>query len=389
MTELVVRPAVPFPEWIVRHSRRFVWAIHVPFVAAGPMFVLVRQDIPAPEGVGVIAVAIALGALSVRHALGVARGVRTKGWPITLAAMFALAYLPTVRYGFDWATPAQWFVFASVAMLLPLRLAVVACAAGTAVTAVFVYHSVRAGGSGVDVALSYDVYDVAIIVIGPAALWGCARFVHTLAELFRARTELADQAVGRERLRLSRDLHDLLGHSLSAVSLKGDLALRLLSADPGAAQAEIVGLTGVARDALRDMRAVAHDEHAVTLAGEVAAARAVLEAAGVLVAVELEVPALAPDIDTALAWSVREGATNVLRHSEATMCAITCHASGDGITLEIVNNGAPAARAATGRGLTGIAERAGTLGGRIAVANLDGGRFRLAVDIPVVEAARS
>ena len=75
-----------------------------------------------------------------------------------------------------------------------------------------------------------------------------------------------------ERLRLSRDLHDLLGQSLSAVSLKGDLAVRLLGSDPSAAHREIESLTGVARSALRDMRAVAWDDHGVSLAGEADAA---------------------------------------------------------------------------------------------------------------------
>lgn len=388
MSETMVRPAVPFPDWIVRHSRGVIWAIHVPFVAAGPLFVLVRQDVPVREGISVVAVAIALGALSVRHALGVARGVRTQGWPITLAAMLVLTYVPTVGYGFDWLIPAQWSVFASVAMLLPLRPAIAACAIGTLITAVAVYTTIRGAGLGVDVALAYDVYDVAIVVIGPAALWGSARFVHTLDELFRARTELADQAVGRERLRLSRDLHDLLGHSLSAVSLKGDLALRLLMADPPAARAEIVGLTGVARDALRDMRAVAHDEHTVSLRGEIAAARAVLAATGIAVQVDVELPTLTPDVDTALAWSVREGATNVLRHSDATTCTITCRRDSDHVVrLEIVNDGVPSSAEGAGRGLAGIAERAAALHGRVVGVRVENDRYRLRVEIPIAEAS--
>ncbi len=384
MTEVIDRPAVPFPDWIVRHSQRFVWAIHVPFVAAGPLFVLVRQDVAVPAAFGVVALAVAIGALSVRHALGTARGVRPPGWPVSLAAMLVLTYLPTVTYGFDWLIPAQWSVFASVAMLLPLRPAVTACTIGTLITAVAVYHSVRSAGGGADVALYYDVYDVAIVVIGPAALWGSARFVHTLDELFRARTELADQAVGRERLRLSRDLHDLLGHSLSAVSLKGDLALRLLTADPPAAQAEIKGLTDVARDALRDMRAVALDEHTVSFRAEVAAARAVLAATGVAVEVDVELPPLAPEIDTALAWSIREGATNVLRHSDATTCAIICRQStNDLLRLEIVNDGVPPTSEGAGRGLAGIAERVSALHGRARGTRTGTDSYRLLVEVPI------
>ena len=387
MTEAIEHPAVPFPDWIVRHSQRFVWAIHIPFVAAGPLFVVVRQDVAVPAAFGVVAMAVAIGALSVRHALGTARGVRPHGWPISLAAMLVLTYLPTVTYGFDWLIPAQWSVFASVAMLLPLRPAVAACAIGTLITAVTVYHTVRAGGGGADVALYYDVYDVAIVVIGPAALWGSARFVHTLDELFRARTELADQAVGRERLRLSRDLHDLLGHSLSAVSLKGDLALRLLTADPPAAQAEIRGLTDVARDALRDMRAVAHDEHTVSLRAEIAAARAVLVATGIAVHIDVELPPLEREIDTALAWSVREGATNVLRHSDATTCTITGRQGADDrLCLEIVNDGVPPIADGAGRGLAGIAERVTAVHGRACGTRVGTDGYRLLVEVPILRA---
>jgi two-component system, NarL family, sensor histidine kinase DesK len=88
-------------------------------------------------------------------------------------------------------------------------------------------------------------------------------------------------AIGQERLRVSRDLHDLLGQSLSAVSLKGDLAKRLLHRDLAAARAEIEGLTKVARGALRDMRAVTSDQHAVSLPTETDGATALLQAAGV------------------------------------------------------------------------------------------------------------
>jgi len=95
-------------------------------------------------------------------------------------------------------------------------------------------------------------YYAAFMVAGGLALYGSARLVGILAELFAARAELAEQAVARDRLRMSRDLHDLLGQSLSAVSLKGDLAIRLLAADPPAAQRELESLTSVARSALRD-----------------------------------------------------------------------------------------------------------------------------------------
>jgi len=100
-------------------------------------------------------------------------------------------------------------------------------------------------------------------------------------ELYRSREELAASAVDTERGRVSRDLHDLLGQSLSAISLKGDLATRLLSVDPARARHEIVSLAELARSTLRDVRAVTRDEHQVTLREELAAAQGLLAAAGV------------------------------------------------------------------------------------------------------------
>jgi two-component system sensor histidine kinase DesK len=103
-------------------------------------------------------------------------------------------------------------------------------------------------------------------------------------------------------------LHELLGQRLSAVSLKSDLAVRLLDADPPAAHREIESLTSVARTALRDTRAVMRDEHDVSLPAEVEAAQAVLQAAGITVHIAVALPGLAPALEAIVAWVDREGA---------------------------------------------------------------------------------
>ena len=208
-------------------------------------------------------------------------------------------------------------------MLLPRRAGALVATAATVVAAVpYAVHDTSIGFSD-QRAILFGWYYVIILIMGAAALYGSARLVAVLAEGFAARTELAEQAVARERLRLSRDLHDLLGQSLSAVSLKGDLAIRLLGSDPPAAYREIESLTGVARSALRDMRAVAWDEHGVSLAAEADAAGAILQAAGVTVTVAVALPRLDADLDAVLGWAVREGATNILRHSQASNASIT------------------------------------------------------------------
>src|SRR5260370_622579 len=129
-------------------------------------------------------------------------------------------------------------------------------------------------------------------------------FSRLLDELRETRAELAALAVGRERLRVSRDLHDLLGQSLSAVALKGDLAIRLLRTDPPAARAEIESLTGLARDAIRGIHAVSRDEHAVSLRTETEGAAAPLSAAGIHAPTDADLPDLAPPLERVLAWAV-------------------------------------------------------------------------------------
>ena len=286
-------------------------------------------------------------------------------------------------------------------MLLPRRAGVLVATAATVVAAVpYAVHDTSIGFSD-QRAILFCWYYVIILIMGAAALYGSARLVAVLAEGFAARTELAEQAVARERLRLSRDLHDLLGQSLSAVSLKGDLAIRLLGSDPPAAYREIESLTGVARSALRDMRAVAWDEHGVSLAAEADAAGAILRAAGVTVTVAVALPRLDADLDAVLGWAVREGATNILRHSQASNASITASRAAGLVRLEIVNDGAPApgdrdgsavsstissaassTTSGAGTGLAGLAGRARAAGGTAAGEHTGAGSFRLRVELP-------
>jgi two-component system sensor histidine kinase DesK len=229
--------------------------------------------------------------------------------------------------------------------------------------------------------LIMGLYGLIVPTLYAAALVGGARLVWLVNELEATRTELATTAVGEERIRVSRDLHDLLGQSLSAISLKGDLALRLLAKDTGAARAEIESLTGVARDALRDVRAITRDEHAVSLRTEIDGAAALLSAAGIDTRLDVtDLPPLSVPAQNALAWAIREGTTNLLRHSEAQTCAITLFRHRGTVQLEIVNDGARAV-AGHGSGLSGVAERARAASGSSATTVHDG-RFRLSVEVP-------
>jgi two-component system, NarL family, sensor histidine kinase DesK len=362
----------------VRRARWFLVGLHLALVAVAPVFTITGYlGDPGNPAIAVPA-ALAVGALQLRHSLAAARGERPRGWPWTLGALVALVYLPMGWFTMDWA-PMQYFVIASGAMLLrgwPAATVVAAPLVGMAAVAATPVYGDSTGQRAFFVA-----YWVVGLVTGAVALYGSARLVQVVDELEATRTELAELAVGRERLRVSRDLHDLLGSSLSAVSLKGDLARRLLHSDPPAARAQIEGLTGVARDALRDMRAVTRDEHAVALRTEIDGAAALLGAAGIDAHIDADLPELARPPQDVLAWAVREGVTNVLRHSQASTCSITAR-RGDGmVRLEIVNDGA-GPPAGGGNGLAGLAERARGRSGSATGQRARDGRFRLLVELP-------
>jgi two-component system sensor histidine kinase DesK len=279
----------------------------------------------------------------------------------------------------------QWFVVASPLMLLPPRvagLAIVGVVIGMLVVRVDVVQEVS--DFGVLPTFWDFVYWTTTTLMGGVGLFAAARLVKAVADLREARAELAELAVGRERLRISRDLHDLLGHTLSAVSLKGDLALRLLQRNESSkAAVEIESLSAVARTALRDIRNVAQHEQRVSIATELKGAADLLSAAGIRTRIDVTVTDLAPDVDDLLGWALREGVTNVLRHSAATVCSIIAQRQCGRVRLEIENDGADFVQASDGcRGLRGLAARAGALSGSAVGQPTRDGRFRLAVEVP-------
>jgi two-component system sensor histidine kinase DesK len=218
---------------------------------------------------------------------------------------------------------------------------------------------------------------------------GFVRLSDALRELQSAREELAHQAVTEERLRMARDLHDLLGHSLSLITLKSELAGRLLEKDPRAATQQVHELERVARRALREVREAVDGYRQRTVRGELDGARQILEAAGIEYTIEYKPQSLPPDIDVVLAWIVREAVTNVIRHSRARHCLIRIVSNPSHLHVEIRNDGSPrteSSRAEGGSGLSGLAERLAKVGGTIEAGALpvtDGPGFQLKAEIPV------
>jgi two-component system sensor histidine kinase DesK len=213
--------------------------------------------------------------------------------------------------------------------------------------------------------------------------------VAAVAELRDAREELARLAVAEERLRFARDLHDLLGHSLSLITLKSELAGRLLPAAPEKAAAEVHDIESVARRALREVREAVAGYRRPTLEEELDGAREMLEAAGITCRIENSVDVSSTETDAVLAWVVREGATNVIRHSRARRCEIRLTRDDEEARAEITDDGRgqppEPGKTADGSGLSGLAERVGALGGGFEAGPPPGGGFRLRVSLPLRE----
>ena len=199
-----------------------------------------------------------------------------------------------------------------------------------------------------------------------------------------AARQLGMRAADRERLRLARDLHDLLGHSLSLITIKSQLARRLLSpGDVSRAATEIADVERVARDSLRDVRQAVEGYRQPDLTSALAGARAALAAAGIDSTIDASAGPLPTEIDAALAWAVREGVTNVIRHSGAGACAIRLTREGREARLEITDNGRPTGTNAPGNGLRGLEERAAARHGRLDAGPLQHGGYRLHMSVPL------
>lgn len=208
-----------------------------------------------------------------------------------------------------------------------------------------------------------------LALIGVAlGLWmaGFTKNIRMSIDLRQARDELARNAVIAERERIGRDLHDILGHSLTAIAVKASLARQLVQADPARAHSEIVDVERLARSALSDVRSTAAGIRELSLAGELAVARSVLTAAGITAVF----PSAIDDVDPAgrqlFGYVLREAVTNVVRHSGAATCTVRLGVDH----IEILDDGGGGGPAGDGSGLRGLAERVEQAGGTLTVGAL-------------------
>jgi two-component system sensor histidine kinase DesK len=218
------------------------------------------------------------------------------------------------------------------------------------------------------------------LLFGGSAM-GLRYLLSTLAALRAARTEIVQHATDNERARISRDLHDLLGNSLSLITLKGELATRLLpEGAPGLD--EVRDMLSLSREALRQVREAVSGYRQPTLSTELTAARVALEAGGVEVDIKQDVGALNRETEAVLGWVVREATTNVIRHSGAKRCRIAFSRDPAHVQVDVVNDGWRVPQSPAGNGLRGLAERLAAVGGEVeATAQPDSG-FRLRARVP-------
>lgn len=296
-----------------------------------------------------------------------------------LVALTACVLFLTLTESDDW----YWFfVYAGIAagVSLPARRAMGAIA-GLMVVAAAV------GGARVDWLQTGRI--VLLVAAGGFGMVGVGRLIGAIGELRAARAEIARLAVAEERLRFARDLHDLLGHSLSTIAIKAALAHRLLPGAPERAIRELEDVQTVTQEALKEVRDAVTGYRQPTLVTELANAREILAAAGIVCQCEDAADRLPPAVESVLAWTVREGVTNIIRHSHARNVTIRIQQAQETVRADIRDDGegesvgTPASPGAGGSGLHGLTERAAAIGGRLEAQSCPTGGFRLAVTVPI------
>jgi two-component system sensor histidine kinase DesK len=356
-----------------------VWLVYL----ADPISAIARH----PHGVAQIVGYLAVAAFAVTY-VGIfiwgrhrrQPGVRwapLRGRLAIVGLLLALGLL-TIPAAGSHGTATGVYVSASAMMLLPVRyawaLVGVMVAAITVSSSVFDGWHAEGGGNALGVLLA-----------GLAVFGMRLAFDRNLA-LIKARDEVAALAVSAERERMARDMHDILGHSLTVITVKAELAGRLIEVDRAKAAAEIADLERLSREALADVRATIGGFREVTLSRELVNARSALTAAGITPDLPGAVDEVPGERRELFGWAVREGVTNVVRHSGATRCSV--RVSRDHVEVEDDGCGAgdctqaETDRAGFGHGLAGLRERARAAGATMSIGHGEGGRgFRLTLDV--------
>ncbi|MFE9841288.1 sensor histidine kinase [Streptomyces goshikiensis] len=298
---------------------------------------------------------------------------------IPVAALSVTATVLSLALGREWLV---LFVFVSISSgaALPGEISRFTVPAVTALLALTAF-AVPGG----------DEYLAGLLIpalMGGFAMVGIRAMIRTTMELREARATVAQLAANEERLRMARDLHDLLGHSLSLITLKSELAGRMLPGQPDAAAQQVADIERVSRQALVDVREAVSGYRRPTLPGELAGARTALTAAGVLADLPAEpVEGLPDEVESVLAWALREAVTNVVRHSGAQRCTVRVELlqtlAGKLVELSVADDGGGGGEPVPGNGLTGLTERLEAVGGTLSAGPGAKKGFRLLARVPL------
>jgi two-component system sensor histidine kinase DesK len=327
---------------------------------------------------GLVALAVAhLAALwpSLRPEATTRRRERVGGF--ILAAVLSVPLLGFVG-------PQDWYTWAwiggAVAGLAPLVLR------GWWLVAALMATGAASAGVGLSTGDSVPAYLLITVSVGamvagssllPVWLW------QLLGQARAGRIAQARLAVSEERLRFARDLHDLLGHRLTVIALKAELAARLATVDPDRSAQESIDIQHLSSTALDEVREAVHGYREVDLAAQLAAVQGVLRSSGIRCTVTGSTAGLPAGTATQLALVLREGCTNVLRHSKARWCTIAIQRDEARVRLTMENDGAKdAAPDRLSHGLRGAADRLADAGGTLRTVR-DGSRFVLEVSLAV------
>jgi two-component system sensor histidine kinase DesK len=227
------------------------------------------------------------------------------------------------------------------------------------------------------------------ILLAGLGMAAVRQLISVNADLEATRAELAEVAVAADRERLAKELHDLLGRTLSLIAVKAELASRLSGKGDPSAAGELADVQRLARQAVRDVRDAVTGAHSPSVEAELAAAESALHIAGIDVCIDNGAASIDPAHESTMAWAIREGVTNVVKHSGARRCSISLEA-GEALTvLDIEDDGHGANGSGSGTGLPGLADRVNALGGTLEVGPGEGCGFRLRVRLGTASPQRT
>ncbi|WP_175408017.1 sensor histidine kinase [Streptomyces sp. TRM64462] len=297
----------------------------------------------------------------------------------TLGTQALLTYLPIVVFRAEWGAMAGFFS-GSLLLLLPPKWAWTLYGA---VGLSMLVPPALDGRAALD-----SVYLCQSTLLTGLVVYGLSRLADLVRVLHETRGQLTQMAVTRERLRFARDLHDLLGFSLSAITLKSELIHRLVPTHPQRAMDEIRDVLAISRQSLADVRTVASGLREMSLADELTSAQSLLAAADVEVRADLRAGTMSRQVNTVMAAVLREAVTNLLRHSKATYCEIVAVGSGGRVRLSVRNDGVdPDYRDLSphsGSGLGNLATRLADVDGELTTVRGTEGTFLLVADAAAI-----